>query len=116
MKMKDMASRHLTTVFKGSVGAGISETKQLQERQGVKEHGMQHKVWFDQGVSGIGFQGMADQGELVGNSFGEQERGKEFCLVGVFLVKSFLFFLFKAVDSSAKHSLSIIYAHYRIIE
>jgi hypothetical protein len=32
---------------------------------------MQHKVWLDQGVSGIGFQGMADQGELVGNSFGE---------------------------------------------
>jgi hypothetical protein len=53
---------------------------------------------------------MADHGGLAGNYSGEQERGKEFGLVGVFRVKSF-FFLLKAVDSLAKHSLFIIYAY-----
>jgi len=68
-----------------------------------------HKVWFAQGVYGVDFRGMADHGELGDDHLGERERGKEFC----FLVSPWSdipFSYFKAVDSSAKHSLP--YKHY----
>jgi hypothetical protein len=56
--------------------------------------------------------GMADHGEQAGGFSGEQQRGQEFFFLscGDFLA-SRSFSIFKAVDSSAKHSLSP-YMHY----
>jgi hypothetical protein len=67
-----------------------------------------HKVWFAQGVYGVDFQGMADHGELEGNSL-VNKKGKGVLSSWRSSGHTFLFH-FKAVDSSAKHSLP--YKHY----
>lgn len=69
-----------------------------------------HKVWFARGVSGVDFQGMEDHGQLGANVSVNNKGERSFvswCLSG----QTFLL-LFKAVDSSAKHSLP----HKRYIE
>ena len=85
MSEDGIASRHLTTVFKGSVGAGIRGDQVTSGKSGGQEHGM-HNSWSAQGVSGIDLQGMGDHGELGKQSFRSARKGKEFCLVGVLLV------------------------------
>ena len=58
------------------------------------------------GVYGVDFQGMADHGELGDDHLGERERGKEFCVFDVSLVRH-SFFSFQSSRLISEASLTI---------